>query len=69
MASHDHDILAQEGIVERVPGLSAQFVIKSPSTDPTCLHYNYRGRNSDSFSTSLFTLFSVLFSRRMSVFL
>jgi len=69
MASHDHDILAQEGIVERVPGLSAQFVIKSPSTDPTCLHYNYKGRNFYSFSTLLFTLYPTLFSRRRSVFL
>ena len=69
MASHGHDILAQEGIVEHVPGLSAPFVFKSPSIDPTSLHYNYRGRNSYSFSTSLFTFFSALFSRRRSVFL
>jgi hypothetical protein len=69
MASRDHNILAQEGIVERIPGLSAHFVIKSPSTDPDSLYYNYRGRNSYSFSTSLFTFFSALFSRRRSVFL
>jgi hypothetical protein len=69
IASRDHKLLAQEGIVERIPGLSAQFEIKLPSTDPDCLHYKCRGRNSYSFSTSLFTFFSALFSRRRSVFL
>ena len=69
VASLDLNMLAQEGIVERIPGFTAQFVIKSPSTDPDCSHYNYRGRNSYSFSTSLFTFFSALFSRRRSVFL
>ena len=44
--SHDHKMLAQEGIVERIPELSAQLVIKSPSTNPNCLHYMYRERNS-----------------------
>ena len=68
IASRDHNMLAQEGIVERIPGLTAQVVIKSPSTDPHCLHYNYRRRNSYSFSTSLFTFFSTLFSRRRNVF-
>ncbi len=68
VASRDHNMLAQEGIVERIPGLSAQFVIKSLSTDPDCLHYNYRGRNSYSFSTSQFTFFCS-FLRRRSVFL
>ena len=43
IASCDHNMLAQEGIVERIPGLSAQFVIKSPSTDQDCLYYNYGG--------------------------
>jgi|SRR6266496_4968521 len=68
IASRDHNLLAREGIVERIPGLSAQVIIKSPSTDPDCLYYNCRGRNSYSFSTSLFTFFSTLFSRRRSVF-
>ena len=63
MASSVHNMLAQEGegIFERIPGLSAQFVITSPSTDSDCLHHNCRGRNSYSFSTLLFTLFSTLF--------
>jgi hypothetical protein len=69
MASRDHNILAHEGIFERISGLTAQSVIKLSSTDPGSLHYNYRGRNSYSFSTSLFTFFSALFSRRRSVFL
>lgn len=69
VASRGHDMLAQEGIVERIPGLAAQSAIKLSSTDPGCLHYNYRGRNSYSFSTSIFTFFSALFSRRRSVFL
>jgi hypothetical protein len=69
VASRDHNMLAQEGIIERIPGLTAQSEIKLSSTDPGCLHYNYRGRNSYSFSTSLFTFFSALFSRRRSVFL
>ena len=43
ITSRDHNMLAQEGIVERIPGLSAQFEIKSPSTDPNCMYYNYRG--------------------------
>ena len=57
VASLDYNMLAQEGVVGRIAGLIAQFVIKSPSTDPDCLHYNYIGRNSYSFSTSLFTFF------------
>jgi hypothetical protein len=32
IASRDHNMLAQEGIIARFPGLSAQFGIKSPST-------------------------------------
>ena len=52
MASRDHN-MAQNGIVEQIPGLSAQFVITSPSTDPDCLHHNCIGRKSYSFSTSL----------------
>ena len=67
-ASSNHNMLAQEGIVERIPGLTAQSVIKLSSTDPDSLYYNYRGRNSYSFSTSLFTFFSTLFSRRRNVF-
>jgi hypothetical protein len=69
VASRTHIMLAQEGIAECIPGLTAQFVIKLSSTNPGCLHYNYRGRNSYSFSTSLFTFFSALFSRRRSVYL
>ena len=69
VASRDHNILAQEGIVERIPVITAQSAIKLSSTDPGCLHYNYRGRNSYSFSTSLFTVFSALFLRCRSVFL
>ena len=68
VASRDHNILAQEGIVERISVITAQSAIKLSSTDPGSLHYNYRGRNSYSFSTSLFTFFSALFSRRRSVF-
>ena len=68
IASRDHNMLAQVGIVERIPGLSAQFEIKSLSTDPDCLHYKYRGRSFYTFSISLFMLFSTLFSRRRSVF-
>jgi hypothetical protein len=68
IASRDHNMLAHEGIVARIPGLSAQFVIKSLSTDPACLHYNCREMSSYSFSISLFTLFSTLFSRLRSVF-
>jgi len=60
MAGRDHK-LAQKGIVELIPGLSALFVITSPSTDPECLHYNCRGRNSNSLLSLLFTLFSTLF--------
>ncbi len=40
IASRDLNMLAQEGIVECIPGLSARFVIKSPSTDPGRLSYN-----------------------------
>ena len=69
VANRDHNMLAKEGIIERIPGLTARSEIKLSSTDPCCLHYNYRGRNSYSFSTSLFTFFSALFSRRRSVFL
>jgi hypothetical protein len=69
IASRDHNMLAQEGIIERIPGFSVPIVIKSPSTDPDCKHYNYRGRSYHSFSTSLFTLFSTLFSRHRKVFL
>jgi len=47
VSSHDHNMLAQVGIVERIPGLSAQLVIKLSTTDPDYLHY--RGRNSCSF--------------------
>jgi len=61
IASREHNMLPQEGIVERIPGLSAQVVIKSPSTDPDCLQYNCRGRNSYSFSTSLFIRSFLLF--------
>ena len=43
VASRDHNMLAQEGIVERIPGLTAQSEIKLSSTDPGCLHYNYQG--------------------------
>ena len=43
IASCDHNMLAQEGIIACIPGLSAQFVIKSHSTDPDSLHYFYRG--------------------------
>jgi hypothetical protein len=39
IASSDLDMLAQEGIVERIPGLSARFVIKLPSTEPGRLNY------------------------------
>jgi len=69
VAIRNHNILAQEGIVKRIPVITAQSAIKLSSTDPGCLHYNYRGRNCDSFSTSLLTFFSALFSRRRSVFL
>jgi len=61
VASRDHNMLAQEGIVERIPGLTAQSVINLSSKDSGCLHYNYRGRNSYSFSTSLFTFFLLFF--------
>jgi hypothetical protein len=67
-ASHELNMLAQEGIVERIPGFSAQFVIKSPSTHPGCLHYNNRERSSYSFSISPFTLFSTLFSRQLGAY-
>jgi hypothetical protein len=69
VASRDHNMLAQEGINERIPGLTAQSVIKLSSTDPGCLHYNYRGRKSYSFSTSIVAFFSALFSRCRSVYL
>jgi hypothetical protein len=58
MINRDRNMLAQEVIAERNPEFSAQFVIKSTSTDPDYLHYINRGRNFYSFSTSLFTLFS-----------
>ncbi len=35
------NMLAQEGISERIPRLSAQIVNASLSTDPDCLHYVY----------------------------
>jgi hypothetical protein len=57
----DHNMLAQEGIIGHIPGVSVPSVIKSPSTDPNCLHYITGGRSSYSFSTSLFALFSTLF--------
>ena len=60
MAGRDHK-LAQKGIVEHIPGLSAQSVITTPSRDPECLHHNCKGRNSYPFSSSLFTLFSTNF--------
>ncbi len=68
IASRDHSMLAQEGIVERIPGLSARFVIKSPSTDPGRLSYNSSEKSKNSSSISLHTLFSTLFSRRRNVF-
>jgi hypothetical protein len=68
IASRDHNMLAQEGIVERIPEFSAQCVIKSPSTDPDCLLYDYMGRSFYTFSISLFMLFSTLFSRHRSVY-
>ena len=61
VASRDHNILAQEGIVERISVITAQSAIKLSSTDPGCSHCNYRGRNSYSFSTSLFTFFLLFF--------
>ena len=61
VASCDHNMLAQVGIVERIPGLSAQFEIKSSSIDPDCLYYNYRGRSFYTFSISRFMLFSTLY--------
>jgi len=45
ITSRDRNMPAQEGIAERIPEFSAQFVIKSPSTDPDYLHYINRGRN------------------------
>jgi hypothetical protein len=69
MTSRDRNMLDQEWIAERIPEYSAQFVTKSPSTDPDYLHYINRVRNFNSFSTSLFRLFSTFFSRRRSVFL
>ena len=69
MTSREHNMLAQEGIAERIPGFSVPFIIKSPATDLNFLHYNHRGRSSYAFSTSLFTLFSTLLSRWESVFL
>ena len=41
VASRDHNMLAPEGIVELIPGLAAQWVIKLSSTDPDCLHFSY----------------------------
>jgi hypothetical protein len=35
-ANRNHNMLAQEGNVERIPGLSAHCVIKAPSTNPDC---------------------------------
>jgi len=61
IAFRDHNMLAQVGIVERIPGLSAQFEIKSSSIDPDCLYYNDRGRSFYTFSISRFMLFSTLF--------
>jgi hypothetical protein len=46
IGSRDLNMLAQEGIVERIPGFSAQFVITSPSTHPGCLLYNNWERSS-----------------------
>jgi hypothetical protein len=57
MVSCGHNMLAQAGIVQCIPGLTAQSVIKLSSTHPDCLHYNYEGRNSNLFLTSHFTLF------------
>ena len=53
IASSDLNMLAQEGIYERIPGLSAQFVIKSPSTDPGRLNYSSREKSKNSSSISL----------------
>jgi hypothetical protein len=62
IASSDLDMLAQEGIVGRIPGLSARVVVKLPSTEPDRLNYDYRERCFYSFSIPLFTLFSTHFS-------
>ena len=61
VASCDHNMMAQEGIVQRIPGFSAQFVIKSPSTDPDCSHYNYGGRNSYFFRPRCLRFFLLFF--------
>jgi len=61
IASRDHNMLAQVGIVERIPGLSAQFEIKSPSTDPNCMYYNYRVRSFYTFRSPVYALFYSFF--------
>ncbi len=43
LASH-HIVLAQEGIDERIPGVSARSINTSPAAYPTRLHYIYRER-------------------------
>ncbi len=53
IASSDLNMLAQEGIYERIPRFSAQFVIKSPSTDPGRLNYSSREKSKNSSSISL----------------
>jgi hypothetical protein len=63
-ASHGLKLVAQKSILEYIPMLHGQFAIKSPSTDPGCVHYKNKEGDSHSFSISLFTIFSTLFSRR-----
>ncbi len=61
IASKCHDNLAQNGISERIPGVSVQSVNTSTSAYPI-LNYIYRGRMFVySFSISLFMYYSTLF--------
>jgi hypothetical protein len=65
IASSDLDMLAQEGVVERIPGLFAQFVIKLPSTEPGRLNYTSEG---EEFLLFFELVISALFSGHRSVF-
>jgi hypothetical protein len=76
ITSRDHKMLGREGMIERIPRFSAHIVIKSPTTDPDSLQYNYKGRNSYFFfDLTVYVLFYSFFKtlehglvvRRMAV--
>jgi hypothetical protein len=63
----DHITLAHEGIVECIPGLCAQVVIKSPSKGPGCYISIAGGRFLHFFDLAVYFLLHTLFMIREHV--